>query len=117
MNGEKDNLNPTQKEGYRKKFDKMVINYAKEHKTGNFIYEGSDLFCKSDINLIVKELIIIKRTGAILSFIRNFKRGDKQNNTFKKKFCYLKRMIGEFNINDLPKLNDFIININKTNNK
>ncbi len=98
----------------------MVIDYVKEHKTRNFIYEGSDLFCKSDISLIIKEPIIIKRIGAILSFIRSFKRGNKENNTFKKKFCYLKRMKQEFKkfyINDLPKLNDFIMNINKINNK
>lgn len=115
----KNNLSTTLKEDYRKKFDKMIIDYAKKNKKRNFIYEGSDLFCKSDINLMVDQPIIIKRTGGILSYIRNFKRGNKDNNTFKKKFCYLKRMSWEFKrfyIVDLPKLNDFIANLNKMNN-
>lgn len=116
----KNNLNSSLKDEYRKKFDKMIIEYAKENKTKNFIYEGSDLFCKSDIGLMENQPIIIKRTGAILSFIRSFKRGNKDNNTFKKKFYYLKRMKGEFKrfyVDDLPRLNDFIVNINRINNE
>lgn len=116
----KNNLNTAQKEDYRKKFDKMIIDYAKENKTRSFIYEGSELFCKSDIDLMVKQPIIIKRTGAILSYIRSFKRGNKQNNTFKKKIYYIKRMKWEFKrfyIVDLPKLNDFFVKLNKINNE
>ena len=76
----------------------------------------SDLFCKSDIHLFMNKPLIIKRTSAIKSFIRNFKRGNKDNKTFKKKFDYLKRMKWEFKkfyVEDLPKLNHFIINIIK----
>ena len=102
------------KDDYRKKFDKMVIEYAINNKNEIFIYEGSDLFCKSDFNLFLNKPLIIKRTSAIKSFIRNFKRGNKDNNTLKKKITYLKRMKWEFKrfyIEDLPRLNDFIINI------
>lgn len=110
----KNNLSNAQKEDYRKKFDKMILNYAQENKDKNFIYEGSDLFCKSDMNLMVDRPLIIKRTSAITSFIRSFKRGNKDNETFKQKIDYLKRMKWEFNrfyIQDLPRLNSFIINI------
>lgn len=110
----KNNLSNIQKEDYRKKFDKMILNYAQENKDKNFIYEGSDLFCKSDMDLMVDRPLIIKRTSAVTSFIRSFKRGNKGNNTFKQKIDYLKRMKWEFNrfyIQDLPRLNNFIINI------
>lgn len=89
----------------------MILNYAQENKDKNFIYEGSDLFCKSEIDLMVGRSLIIKRTSAVTSFIRNFKRGNKDNNTFKQKIDYLKRMKCEFKrfyIQDLPKLNSFI---------
>lgn len=112
------NLTSEQKKDYRKKFDKMIIDYAKENKDKNFIYEGSDLFCKSDVDLMVNHPIIIKRTSAIKSYIRSFKRGNNDNNTLKKKLNYIKRMIWEFKrfyIQDLPKLNDFINNLNLYN--
>lgn len=107
----KNHLTSKQKEDYRKKFDKMVVEYAKDNPEKNFIYEGSDLFCKSDVNLMINKPIIIKRTSGITSFIRNFKRGNVNNNTLKSKIDYLKRMKCEFNrfyIKDLPKLNCFI---------
>lgn len=110
----KNNLSNEQKDDYRKKFDKMIINYAEENKDKNFIYEGSDLFCKSNIDLMIGRPLIIKRTSALTSFIRSFKRGNKDNNTFKQKIDYIKRMKWEFNrfyIQDLPRLNNFIINI------
>lgn len=112
----KSNLTSNQKDNYRKKFDKMVIDYAEENKDKNFIYEGSDLFCKSDINLILDKPLIIKRTSAITSFIRSFKRGNNGNNTLKKKLNYLNRMRKEFNrfyIQDLPLLNKFIEDLDK----
>lgn len=111
----KNMLTPEEKDAYRQKFDKMVINYAKENKNQLFIYEGSDLFCKSDISILKNRPIIIKRTSAIKSYIRSFKRGYKSKN-FKELFCYLKRMKHEFKrfyINDLPRLNNFIDNLNK----
>ena len=115
----KDILSKNLKDEYRRKFDKMVVDYALENKNKNFIYEGSDLFCKSDIHLFMNKPLIIKRTSAIKSFIRNFKRGNKDNKTFKKKIDYLKRMKWEFKrfyIEDLPRLNHFIINIIKKDN-
>lgn len=116
----KHNLTATQKEEYRRKFDKMIIDYARQNKNKNFIYEDSDLFCKSDISLMINKPIIIKRTSAITSFIRSYKRGKKHNNSFSEKIKYLKRMKHEFYkfyILDLPKLNNFITSLNKHNNK
>lgn len=104
-------LTKEQKIYYRQAFDQMIVDYAKDHNNSLFIYEGSDLFCKSDINLFKNKPIIIKRTSVITSFIRNFKRGNKNNNNLKMKLNYLKRMTKEFNqfyIQDLPKLNNFI---------
>lgn len=104
-------LSSKQYADYRKKFDKMVVDYIKNKRNKNFIYEGSDLFCTSDANLIINNPIIIKRTSAITSYIRSFKRGNINNNTIKEKINYIKRMIWEFNffyIKDLPKLNNFI---------
>ena len=110
----KHNLTSEEKNAYRIKFDKMVIEYANENKDRLFIYEGSDLFCKSDINLIKNYPIIIKRTSAIKSYIRNYKRSNHNHNTVKKKLEYMKRMKYEFKrfyIQDLPKLNKFIKNL------
>lgn len=110
----KNNLTPEEKNKYRRKFDKMVIDYANKNNNKLFIYEGSDLFCKSDINIIKNHPIIIKRTSAIKSYIRNYKRSNHNNNTIKKKLEYIKRMKYEFKrfyIQDLPKLNRFIKNL------
>ena len=63
---------------------------------------------------MIDKPLIVKRTSAITSFIRSFKRGNKGINTFKQKIDYLKRMKWEFKrfyIQDLPRLNNFIINI------
>ncbi len=109
----KNSLTSEQKQAYRIKFDKMVIEYASENKDKLFIYEGSDLFCKSDINMIRNYPMIIKRTSAIKSYIRSYKRSN-HNNTIKKKLEYIKRMKYEFKrfyIQDLPKLNKFIENL------
>ncbi len=110
----KDNLTHKQKDDYRKKFDKMVVDYIEKNKDKNFIYEGSDLFCKSDIKLLIDKPIIIKRTSALTSFIRSFKRANNGNDTLKKKLNYLRRMKWEFNrfyIQDLPRLNKFIVTL------
>lgn len=110
----KNNLTSEEKNKYRRKFDKMVIDYANENKDRLFIYEGSDLFCKSDINIMKNHPIIIKRTSAIKSYIRNYKRSNHNNNTTKKKLEYMKRMKYEFKrfyVKDLPKLNKFIKNL------
>jgi adenylate kinase family enzyme len=110
----KNNLTSEEKNDYRVRFDKMVVDYANENKDRLFIYEGSDLFCKSDINIMSNHPIIIKRTSAIKSYIRNYKRSN-HNNTFKKKLEYLKRMKYEFKrfyVQDLPKLNKFIKYLN-----
>ena len=48
----KEKFNNRGKNDYIRKFDKMVVDYVKENKDRLFIYEGSDLFCKSDINLM-----------------------------------------------------------------
>ena len=107
----KTNLTSKEKNEYRLKFDKMIVDYVKENKDTFFIYEGSDLFCKSDINIMVDHPIIIKRTSALKSYVRNYKRSNHGNNTLKKKLDYLKRMKYEFRrfyIQDLPKLNNFI---------
>ena len=104
-----------EKNEYRLKFDKMIVDYVKENKDTFFIYEGSDLFCKSDINIMVDHPIIIKRTSALKSYVRNYKRSNHGNNTLKKKLDYLKRMKYEFRrfyIQDLPKLNNFIKQLN-----
>ena len=109
----KNNLTSEEKNDYRIKFDKMVVDYAKENKDRLFIYEGGDLFCKSDISIINNHPIIIKRTSAIKSYIRNYKRGNHDNNSLKKKIQYLKRMKYEFKrfyVKDLPKINKFIKN-------
>ncbi len=114
----KNNLTREQKNEYRMKFDKMVVDYALENKNEIFIYEGSDLFCKSDINLMVDKPLIIKRTAALTSFIRNYKRGNINNDSFKKKIQYIKLKKYEFKrfyIQDLPKLNSFIEEINCKN--
>ena len=118
----KNNLSKKEKDTYRIKFDKMIIDYAKENKDKLFIYEGSDLFCKSDINMIKDYPIIIKRTSAIKSFVRNYKRSNHNNDTLKKKLEYMKRMKYEFKrfyIQDLPKLNRFIekLELDSKNNK
>ena len=79
-----------------------------------FICKGSDFFCKSDINMIKNYPIIIKRTSAIKSYIRSYKRSNYNHNTVKKKIEYMKRMKYEFKrfyIHDLPKLNKFIQNL------
>lgn len=58
--------------------------------------------------------IIIKRTSAIKSYIRNYRRSNYNNNNIKQKLAYKKRMINEFKkfyIKDLPKLNKFIKNL------
>ena len=107
----KKNLTIEEKNDYRRKFDKMVVDYAKENKDRLFIYEGSDLFCKSDINMKKDHPIIIKRTSAIKSYIRDYKRSNHGNNTIKKKLEYMRRMKYEFRrfyIQYLPKLNRFI---------
>lgn len=111
----KTNLTSKEKNEYRLKFDKMIVDYVKENKDTFFIYEGSDLFCKSDINIMVDHPIIIKRTSALKSYVRNYKRSNHGNNTLKKKLDYLKRMKYEFRrfyIQDLPKLNNFIKQLN-----
>lgn len=110
----KNNLTSEEKNEYRRKFDKMVVDYANENKDRLFIYEGSDLFCKSDINIMKNHPIIIKRTSAIKSYIRSYKRSNHDNNTIKKKLEYMKRMKYEFKrfyVQDLPKLNKFIKNL------
>lgn len=110
----KNNLSSEEKNIYRKKFDKMIVDYASKHKDKLFIYEGCDLFCKSDNNLMKNHPIIIKRTSAIKSYIRNYRRSNYNNNTIKQKLAYKKRMINEFKkfyIKDLPKLNKFIKNL------
>ena len=111
----KTNLTSKEKNEYRLKFDKMIVDYVKENKDTFFIYEGSDLFCKSDINIMVDHPIIIKRTSELKSYVRNYKRSNHGNNTLKKKLDYLKRMKYEFRrfyIQDLPKLNNFIKQLN-----
>ena len=111
----KTNLTSKEKNEYRLKFDKMIVDYVKENKDTFFIYEGSDLFCKSDINIMVDHPIIIKRTSALKSYVRNYKRSNHGNNNLKKKLDYLKRMKYEFRrfyIQDLPKLNNFIKQLN-----
>ena len=111
----KSNLTSEEKNMYRIKFDKMIIDYAKENKDRLFIYEGSDLFCKSDISIMKNHPIIIKRTSVIKSYIRNYKRSNHGNNTIKKKLEYMKRMKYEFRrfyVQDLPKLNGFIEKLN-----
>ena len=111
----KTNLTSKEKNEYRLKFDKMIVDYVKENKDTFFIYEGSDLFCKSDINIMVDHPIIIKRTSALKSYVRNYKGSNHGNNTLKKKLDYLKRMKYEFRrfyIQDLPKLNNFIKQLN-----
>ena len=111
----KNNLTSEEKNGYRIKFDKMVVEYAKENKDKLFIYEGIDLFCKSDISIVNNHPIIIKRTSAIKSYIRNYKRSNHNNNSIKKKIQYLKRMKYEFKrfyVKDLPKINKFIKKFN-----
>lgn len=111
----KSNLTSEEKNMYRIKFDKMIIDYAKENKDRLFIYEGSDLFCKSDISIMKNHPIIIKRTSAIKSYIRDYKRSNHGNNTIKKKLEYMKRMKYEFRrfyVQDLPKLNGFIEKLN-----
>lgn len=111
----KSNLTSEEKNMYRIKFDKMIIDYAKENKDRLFIYEGSDLFCKSDISIMKNHPIIIKRTSAIKSYIRDYKRSNHGNNTIKKKLEYMKRMKYEFRkfyVQDLPKLNGFIERLN-----
>lgn len=111
----KTNLTSKEKNEYRLKFDKMIVDYVKENKDTFFIYEGSDLFCKSDINIMVDHPIIVKRTSALKSYVRNYKRSNHGNNTLKKKLDYLKRMKYEFRrfyIQDLPKLNNFIKQLN-----
>lgn len=110
----KNNLSPEEKKAYRIKFDKMVIDYANENKDRLFIYEGSDLFCESDINIMKNHPIIIKRTSAIKSYIRSYRRSNHDNNTIKKKLEYMKRMKYEFKrfyVQDLPRLNKFIKNL------
>jgi len=111
----KSNLTSEEKNMYRIKFDKMIMDYAKENKDRLFIYEGSDLFCKSDISIMKNHPIIIKRTSAIKSYIRDYKRSNHGNNTIKKKLEYMKRMKYEFRkfyVQDLPKLNGFIERLN-----
>lgn len=111
----KEKFNNRGKNDYRRKFDKMVVDYAKENKDRLFIYEGSDLFCKSDISIMKNHPIIIKRTSAIKSYIRDYKRSNHGNNTIKKKLEYMKRMKYEFRkfyVQDLPKLNGFIERLN-----
>lgn len=108
----KRNLTVEEKNDYIRKFDKMVVDYVKENKDGLFIYEGSDLFCKSDINMMKNYPIIIKKTSAIKSYIRDYKRSNNGDNTIKKKLKYTRRMkydeFRRFYIQDLPKLNRFI---------
>lgn len=108
----KEKFNSRGKNDYIRKFDKMVVDYVKENKDGLFIYEGSDLFCKSDINMMKNYPIIIKKTSAIKSYIRDYKRSNNGNNTIKKKLKYMRRMkydeFRRFYIQDLPKLNRFI---------
>lgn len=116
----KNNLTSDEKKEYRKKFDKMVIDYAKENGDRYFIYEGSDIFCTTDVTMFDKKPMIIKRTSALLSFVRNYKRGNNKDSKFKEKLAYLKRMSWEFKrfyINDLPRLNEFINKIDSNNNK
>ena len=112
----KSNLSKEEKTEYRKKFDKVIIEYALEHNDHLFIYEGSDMFCKSNPEILAKYPFIIKRTSVFRSFFQSYKRGNVGNKTLKDKLKYVKRMTYEFYrfyIKDLPKLNHFINYIEK----
>lgn len=106
----KDILSKEQRRFYLREFENIIKENTVKHPNQLFVYEGSDIFLKTDRNWMKGNPILIKRTSALKSLRQVYIRNYAHKQKYSKREC-IKLLVDthiEFHLKHRKKLNQFI---------